>query len=302
MHEHVQAVHYFYLMISVKREVVYHAKDSMVETGVRKVTMEVTEAERIDIPHIIRYQDGTAMLITIPARLPICLRCYDIGHKSFDCKDAPHRPRSYAGVAVRPKWAVDRVEEDNETSDQTVRKEMVQQIVDDGDVPEGGDKHVPVSDVPVSTVPDSEVPVTVTDDDKREAVARAVTKDPGIPSTDEVEKMFNDTQSMLVSPDYGSQELFSGTVDTVPKTGSVSTAEALGVIPPTGTVVQALVHEYEWMDSQGERRKRGLDEEEETHVPCKRLPPLLPLSRAVSDSSIAITNRFSPLDRLVDNG
>ena len=51
-----------------------------VQTGVRRVKLVVTERQRRDVPHVINFADGHAILIVMPGRSPVCLGCGTEGH------------------------------------------------------------------------------------------------------------------------------------------------------------------------------------------------------------------------------
>ncbi len=54
-------------------------------TGVRLVTLELSNSGRARIPHIVRFGETVSMLITAPGRMPICLRCHTLGHLRATC-------------------------------------------------------------------------------------------------------------------------------------------------------------------------------------------------------------------------
>ncbi|KAK6170981.1 hypothetical protein SNE40_019252 [Patella caerulea] len=57
-----------------------------VYNGLRLITLNCTAMQVQKVPHMIRTAQGTIrMLITAPGRLPLCLRCNCIGHRSMNC-------------------------------------------------------------------------------------------------------------------------------------------------------------------------------------------------------------------------
>lgn len=57
----------------------------VLENGIREVTLEVSELQKRQLPHLIRFDDGMAILLTITGRPPLCLRCSHVGHVSRNC-------------------------------------------------------------------------------------------------------------------------------------------------------------------------------------------------------------------------
>ncbi|XP_071078457.1 uncharacterized protein [Haliotis cracherodii] len=78
-------------------------------TGVRIVRMELTDAERTCIPHIVRFGDKQSMLVTAPGRLPICLKCHSVGHVRARCpgSDVPTPSTGKSTVAPAVPDVVD---------------------------------------------------------------------------------------------------------------------------------------------------------------------------------------------------
>ena len=69
-----------------------------VKSGVRNVMLEVSESQRLDVPHIINFNCGTQVLLTFPGRPSMCLRCHQLGHIRKDC---PVGARRYAVAASK---------------------------------------------------------------------------------------------------------------------------------------------------------------------------------------------------------
>ncbi|XP_060608353.1 uncharacterized protein LOC132760384 [Ruditapes philippinarum] len=71
-------------IIDIKR-LSFFNKGVKIVNGIREVTLEVTEVERQSIPHLLKFEDGLAILITIFGRPPLCLRCSQVGHLQRNC-------------------------------------------------------------------------------------------------------------------------------------------------------------------------------------------------------------------------
>jgi len=69
-----------------------------VKSGVRNVMLEVSESQRLAVPHIITFNCGTQVLLTFPGRPSMCLRCHQLGHIRRDC---PVGARRYAAAASK---------------------------------------------------------------------------------------------------------------------------------------------------------------------------------------------------------
>jgi len=55
------------------------------ENGVRRVYMEVSVAERLEIPHLLQFADALKARVTMSGRAPLCLRCGEVGHVRQAC-------------------------------------------------------------------------------------------------------------------------------------------------------------------------------------------------------------------------
>ena len=66
-------------------EDVYTDRGVRTKTGSRTVMLQCSEAQKRDLPHIIKFDDGICMLLVVPGRLPYCLKCSTIGHIRKDC-------------------------------------------------------------------------------------------------------------------------------------------------------------------------------------------------------------------------
>lgn len=73
-------------------------RDAVIETGIRTVSMTVNEREKHLIPHIVETDCGMKCLVTCPGRLPLCLKCNNLGHIRANC-DADDK--SYADALAR---------------------------------------------------------------------------------------------------------------------------------------------------------------------------------------------------------
>jgi hypothetical protein len=69
-----------------------------VKSGVRNVMLEVSESQRLNVPHIIKFKCGSQILLTFPGRPSMCLRCHQLGHIRKDC---PVDARGYAAAVSK---------------------------------------------------------------------------------------------------------------------------------------------------------------------------------------------------------
>ncbi|MCG8032949.1 MAG: hypothetical protein JAZ03_12335 [Candidatus Thiodiazotropha taylori] len=53
--------------------------------GVREVRVKTSEMRKQQIPHLVRFNSGQAMLLTIAGRPPYCLKCRQVGHVRQRC-------------------------------------------------------------------------------------------------------------------------------------------------------------------------------------------------------------------------
>lgn len=67
------------------RRLMTKTDNHVLENGVREITVEVSELQKRQLPHLIRFDDGMAILLTITGRPPLCLRCSHVGHVSRNC-------------------------------------------------------------------------------------------------------------------------------------------------------------------------------------------------------------------------
>ena len=63
--------------------------------GVREVKLKVDEFQKQQLPHLVRFNSGQSILLTITGRPPYCLKCHQIGHTRQRCPG-----RSYAHVTA----------------------------------------------------------------------------------------------------------------------------------------------------------------------------------------------------------
>ena len=65
-------------VLDLKMNKTSHAKLTAFN-GQREVRLKCDEFRKQQIPHLINFQSGQSILITLPGRLPICLRCSEVG-------------------------------------------------------------------------------------------------------------------------------------------------------------------------------------------------------------------------------
>ena len=86
-------------VMQVRREEIT-VGDIVVETGLRKVTIVMTDAKMRELPHMMKFGDGHAILIVCPGRTPTCLGCGQEGHVRayYGFPARIEKERSWAGV------------------------------------------------------------------------------------------------------------------------------------------------------------------------------------------------------------
>ena len=77
------------------------------ENGVRRVYMEVSVAERLELPHLLQFADGLKALVTMSGRAPLCLRCGEVGHVRQACPPLNSLPGAARATEVRAQRAAD---------------------------------------------------------------------------------------------------------------------------------------------------------------------------------------------------
>ena len=69
--------------------------------GVREVRIKVDEFQKQLIPHLVKFQSGQSILVTMYGRPPYCLKCSNIGHTRKNCPG-----KSFANAAVNMDTAL----------------------------------------------------------------------------------------------------------------------------------------------------------------------------------------------------
>jgi len=62
------------------------------ENGVRRVFVEVSIAEKLEIPHMLQFADDLKALVTMSGRAPLCLQCGEVGHVRQACPPLRSNP------------------------------------------------------------------------------------------------------------------------------------------------------------------------------------------------------------------
>ena len=92
-------------VLTVIRERVMLEKDKYCYGGTYTVEMVLSDRQKEEIPHLVKYDLGISMLITMAGRPPLCLKCNNIGHIRKNCpENAPRNQAtsgSYADAARR---------------------------------------------------------------------------------------------------------------------------------------------------------------------------------------------------------
>ncbi|KAH3804371.1 hypothetical protein DPMN_132655 [Dreissena polymorpha] len=89
-------------VLSVDNEM-YEIKGFACKSGTRLVTIEVSDAEKASIPHLLKFQCGAKALVTIRGRPPLCSRCFQLGHVRGECPDrgSAHQSGTWADKVKR---------------------------------------------------------------------------------------------------------------------------------------------------------------------------------------------------------
>ena len=56
-----------------------------IKTGIRTATIRLLDSQKPTFPHILKITPNIPMLITVPGRPPLCLRCHHLGHVRSAC-------------------------------------------------------------------------------------------------------------------------------------------------------------------------------------------------------------------------
>ena len=72
-------------ILSIKEGVTYEEGMPNFLNGVRELELETTDSRLPAIPHIVSFNGTLRALVTCRGRLPLCLRCNTLGHKSDTC-------------------------------------------------------------------------------------------------------------------------------------------------------------------------------------------------------------------------
>lgn len=89
-----EALHSFGDVVDVKMLKAAHA-NSVTFDGVREVRLRTDEMRKHTIPHVIHFNSGQTVLLTMQGRLPYCLKCKSVGHVRNKC---PKNNRNYANA------------------------------------------------------------------------------------------------------------------------------------------------------------------------------------------------------------
>ncbi|XP_052230381.1 uncharacterized protein LOC127844314 isoform X1 [Dreissena polymorpha] len=71
-------------VISIRNDIL-KVGDFETASGVRLVTLEVSQTEKAAIPHVVSFKCGAKALVTMQGRPPLCLRCMELGHVRGAC-------------------------------------------------------------------------------------------------------------------------------------------------------------------------------------------------------------------------
>ena len=114
----------------------HETDENDVKSGVRIANIKLLNSQRNTFPHILLLTPSDPILITIPGRAPLCLRCHRIGHVRSQC-NAPYcrhcnsfghssedcRP-TYANAARKNKRPTNSEKEDTDTDSTTTEDSL----------------------------------------------------------------------------------------------------------------------------------------------------------------------------------
>ena len=83
-------------ILGIKGMKTSHARLSALN-GTREVLLRTDEIHKQRIPHLIKFNSGQSVLITMAGRQPLCLKCHEVGHVRRDCPTN----RSFSGLFSR---------------------------------------------------------------------------------------------------------------------------------------------------------------------------------------------------------
>ena len=89
-----EALHSFGEVVDVKMLKEANA-NSVTFDGVREVRLRTDEMQKHTIPHVIHFNSGQTVLLTMQGRLPYCLECKSVGHVRNKC---PKNNRNYTNA------------------------------------------------------------------------------------------------------------------------------------------------------------------------------------------------------------
>lgn len=149
-------------VLDIEHELVQMEDGNCLYSGVRIVSLEISEVAKSNIPHIVRFGESCSMLVVAPGRMPVCLRCKTLGHVRAECprnnwNNANQRnqgprsqPRQTPEEDPRPKSYADAVAGSQEPDISETDAEMV--VDEEG--PSQQDK--PTEELPKETEPEEE--------------------------------------------------------------------------------------------------------------------------------------------------
>lgn len=86
--------------ITHDRQIVDDENKVSLNNCVRTVSIQTGEMGVAMIPHLVKFDGGVTMLLTIMGREPLCLKCHNVGHMRRTCPQG--QPRTWANVAQGP--------------------------------------------------------------------------------------------------------------------------------------------------------------------------------------------------------
>ena len=88
-------------VIDITRDMIQVDESYQAASGILTIKMIVSEEQLRELPHVISFQGQYSMLLTLPGRPPLFLKCQNVGHIRKDCPTNVKRDvaKTYASVA-----------------------------------------------------------------------------------------------------------------------------------------------------------------------------------------------------------
>lgn len=113
---HVFVEEYFSQFVDVQSVDYTHDSANFINHATRVVRILMDDYQRADLPQIANFNNGRFRMVTCPGRVPMCTRCYDVGHVRRECQQNTNScPRAHPTNEEPPVVDV-ATEDEKETS------------------------------------------------------------------------------------------------------------------------------------------------------------------------------------------